>query len=60
MRINTDGRYGYRLGLYGDTGNLFGENTRSKAIDASCKFTREMLPALAKATEHPESLGPYQ
>jgi hypothetical protein len=52
MRIRTSGNYEYRLGLYDDVGELLGENTRSGAIDASCEFTQQMLPALAKAVEH--------
>ena len=40
MRINTDGRFDYRMGLYDDVGALLGEKTRSGAIDASCEFAR--------------------
>jgi hypothetical protein len=54
MRIRTSGDYEWRLGLYDDVGELLDENTRSGAIDASCLFTRQMLPALEKAVEHPD------
>jgi hypothetical protein len=54
MRIRTNGDYEWRLGLYDDVGRLLGENTRSGAIDASCEFTQQILPALAKAVEHPD------
>lgn len=54
MRIRTSGNYDHRLDLYDDVGDLLDENTRSGAIDASAKFTREMLPALATAVEHPD------
>ena len=52
MRIRTSGDYEWRLGLYDDVGDLLDENTRSGAIDASCLFTRQMLPALEKAVQH--------
>ena len=54
MRIRTGGNYEYRLGLYDDVGDLLDENTRSGAIDGACEFTEQMLPALAKAVEHPD------
>ena len=54
MRIRTSGESEWRLGLYDDIGDLLDESTRSGAIDASCLFTRQMLPALAKAVEHPD------
>ena len=54
MRIRTSGNYEYRLGLYDDVGALLDENTRSGAIDGACEFTQQMLPALAKAVEHPD------
>ena len=54
MRIETSGDYGWRLGLYDDVGELLEENTRSGAIDGACLFTRQMLPALEKAAEHPD------
>jgi hypothetical protein len=54
MRIRTNGDYAWRLDLYDDVGHLLDENTRSGAIDASCEFTQQMLPALAKAIEHPD------
>jgi hypothetical protein len=52
MRIRTSGDYEWRLGLYDDVGDLLNENTRSGAIDASCLFARQMLPALEKAVQH--------
>ena len=54
MRIRTSGAYDWRLGLYDDVGTLLGESTRSGAIDGACEFTEQMLPALAKAVEHPD------
>ena len=54
MRIRTSGDYEWRLGLYDDVGDLLDENTRSGAIDGACLFTQQMLPALAKAVEHPD------
>jgi hypothetical protein len=54
MRIRTSGDYEWRLGLYDDVGALLDESTRSGAIDASCLFTRQMLPALEEAVEHPD------
>jgi hypothetical protein len=54
MRIETSGDYGWRLGLYDDIGELLEENTRSGAIDGACLFTRQMLPALKEAVEHPD------
>jgi len=54
MRIRTSGDYEWRLGLYDDVGDLLGESTRSGAIDGACLFTRQMLPALEKAAEHPD------
>ena len=54
MRIRTSGESEYRLDLYDDVGELLDENTRSGAIDASCDFTRQMLPALERAVEHPD------
>jgi hypothetical protein len=54
MRIRTSGDYDWRLGLYDDVGTLLGEPTRSGAIDGACEFTEQMLPALAKAVEHPD------
>jgi len=54
MRIRTSGDYEWRFGLYDDVGELLDENTRSGAIDASCLFTRQILPALEKAVEHPD------
>ena len=55
MRIRTSGDYEWRLGLYDDVGGgLLDENTRSGAIDASCLFTRQILPALEEAVEHPD------
>ena len=54
MRIRTSGDSGWRLGLYDDVGDLLSENTRSRAIDGACLFTRQMLPALEKTVEHPD------
>lgn len=54
MRIETTGDYAWRTDLYDDVGDQLGENTRSGAIDASAEFTRQMLPALAEAVEHPD------
>jgi hypothetical protein len=54
MRIETSGKYAWRTDLYDDIGELLGENTRSGAVDGACEFTREMLPALEHAVEHPD------
>ena len=54
MRIRTSGDYEWRLGLYDDVGDLLGESTRLGAIDGACLFTRQMLPGLEKAVEHPD------
>ena len=54
MRIQTDGNYAWCTDLYDDVGRLLDESTRSGAIDGACVFTRQMLPALAKAVEHPD------
>ena len=54
MRIETTGDYAWRTDLYDDIGDRLGESTRSGAIDASAEFTRQMLPALAEAVEHPD------
>ena len=52
--IRTSRDSEWRLGLYDDVGDLLDENTRSGAIDASCLFAQQMLPALAKAVKHPD------
>jgi hypothetical protein len=54
MRIETSGKYDWRTDLYDEAGDLLGENTRSGAVDGACEFTRQMLPALAEAVEHPD------
>ena len=54
MRIRTDGKFAYREELIDDVADLLGENTRVGAVEASCEFTQQMLPALAKAVEHPD------
>ena len=54
MRIQTSGDSEWRLGPYDGVGDLLGENTRSGAIDGACLFTRQMLPALEKAVDHPD------
>jgi hypothetical protein len=54
MRIRTDGKFAYREELVDDVADLLDENTRVDAIEASCEFTQAMLPALAKAVEHPD------
>ena len=54
MRIRTDGDYAWRKDLVDDVGDLLGENTRSGAVDGACEFTRQMLPALQEAVEHPD------
>ena len=52
MRIETSGEYAWRTDLYDDVGEQLDEPTRSGAIDTSCEFTRQMLPALAEAVKH--------
>ena len=54
MRIETSGDYAWRTDLYDSAGDALNESTRSGAIDASCEFTRQMLPGLAEAIEHPD------
>lgn len=39
--------------LYDDVGELLGESTRSDAVDGMSEFTKEMLPVLREAVEHP-------
>lgn len=52
MRIRTDGKFAYREDLVDETAELLGENTRVGAVEASCEFARQMLPALERAVEH--------
>jgi hypothetical protein len=54
MRIETGGKYEWRIELYDDAGDLLNESTRSGAVDGACEFTKEMLPALERAVEHPD------
>lgn len=54
MRIRTDGKFVYREDLVDDVADLFDENTRVGAVEASCEFTQAMLPALERAVEHPD------
>jgi len=54
MRIETTGDYVWRLDLYDDVGDLLNESTRSGAVDGACEFTREMVPALQEAVQHPD------
>jgi hypothetical protein len=54
MRIETSGDYAWRLDLYDNVGEQLGEQTRSGAVDGACEFTRQMLPALKRAVEHPD------
>lgn len=54
MRIKTSGEYAWRTDLYDAAGDQLGENTRSGAVDSACEFTREILPALEEAAEHPD------
>jgi hypothetical protein len=54
MRIRTDGKFAYREELVDDVADRLDENTRVGAVEASCEFTQAMLPALAKAVEHPD------
>jgi hypothetical protein len=53
IRIRTDGKFAYREELVDDVAGLLDENTRVGAVEALCEFTQAMLPALAKAVEHP-------
>lgn len=52
MRINTEGDYEYREGLYDDTAALFDENTRSAGIEAACEFSRKIFSALDELERH--------
>jgi hypothetical protein len=53
MRIRTDGKFAYREDLVDDVADALSENTRVGAVEASTEFTRQMLPALKQAVEHP-------
>lgn len=53
MRIQTDGNYEWRAGLY----NRLGEGTRSGGIDGFYEFMQEMLDNLKEAVEHPDMTG---
>jgi hypothetical protein len=55
MRIRPSGDSEWRLVLYDDVGDLLGETMRSGAIDASYLFARQILPALNRAVEHPDT-----
>jgi hypothetical protein len=52
MRIRTDGKFAYREDLVDDVADLLDENTRVGAVEASCEFTQQMLPALHEAVKH--------
>jgi len=54
MRIRTDGKFEYREELVDDVADRLGENTRVGTVEASAEFTRQMLPALEQAAEHPD------
>lgn len=54
MRIRTSDKFAYREDLYDAAASALGENTRTGGLDASAEFTRQMLPALAEAVEHPD------
>lgn len=54
MRINTDGNYEWRKDVYGDVKDLLNEDTKSGAIDTAALFTREMIPNLERAMNHPD------
>ncbi|WP_231186198.1 hypothetical protein [Haladaptatus sp. DYF46] len=54
MRIKSDGKYEYRKDLYDQAGELLGESTRSKGLDASAEFTRRMMKNLERAADHPD------
>lgn len=54
MRIETSGEYAWRTDLYDAVSEQLDEPTRSGAIDTSCEFTQQMLPALAEAVNHPD------
>jgi len=54
MRIETSGAYSWRTDLYDDVADRVGASTRSKAIDTSYKFTKEMVGNLERAVNHPD------
>ena len=54
MRIQTDGDYEWRTGLYDRTADRLGEGTRSGGIDGACEFTQEMLDNLEAVVKHPD------
>ena len=35
-------------------GEQLGENTKAGAIDGACEFTKQMLPNLKRAMDHPD------
>lgn len=54
MRINTDGNYEWRKDVYGDVKDPLNEDTKSGAIDTATLFTKEMIPNLERAMQHPD------
>jgi hypothetical protein len=44
----------HREGLVDDAADLLGENTWVSVVEASTDFTRQILPALERAVEHPD------
>ena len=59
MRIHTDGKLAYREDLVDDAAQQPGEHTRVGAVEASCEFTRAMLPALHEAVEHEDMTAEF-
>ncbi|WP_425601459.1 DUF7692 domain-containing protein [Halobaculum roseum] len=54
MRIRTDGNKSYRTRLYDRAARSWGVATRADAIDKSCRFSSQLIPALAEANSHPD------
>lgn len=54
MRINTDGNYEWRKDVYSGVQDLLNEGSKSRAIDSAVLFTKEMIPNLERALEHPD------
>lgn len=54
MQFKSDGKNEYRKDLYDQAGELLGESTRSKSLDASAEFTRRMMKNLERAADHPD------
>lgn len=55
MRIDTTGRKEYRTDLYEWAGDVFGEATKAKAIDAACRHAHQDFENKQKAMQYIET-----